>query len=382
MLTKTITLTKGEHRKVPVIFIEFNYNKEIINLCKQLKARWSNTNKKWYVDANLFNLNSWFEAFKGTAWVNYSSIKGFSTNIKAVKTPPIKREQPIKNFSTEVKKEIAAFADILGAKGYATNTRATYKNMIEVFFGYFTHKSPGEITNEDINSFINELNVGRGYSASYLRLMIGAIRLFYAKRKKRALDIDLIDLPKRRRQLPKVLSLEEVNSILDQIKNLKHLTMISLQYGCGLRVSELLALKAEHFNKDRNTVLILNSKGSVDRRIKVSDSIIKMLREYWKAYRPEDYLFEGQAGGKYSDRSVNQILKRAATKAGIKRHISSHMLRHSYATHLLEGGVDLRYIQELLGHKSSKTTEIYTYVSNHKLETLPSPFDFLKRNEK
>jgi len=155
--------------------------------------------------------------------------------------------------------------------------------------------------------------------------------------------------------------------------------MISLQYGCGLRVSELLSLKPEYFNKDRNTVMILNSKGRLDRRLKVSDSLLQLLREYYRSYKPKEYLFEGQTGGAYSYNSVNKVLQNAAKKAGIKRHVSSHMLRHSYATHLLEGGVDLRYIQELLGHKSSKTTEIYTYVSNHKLESLHSPFDFLGR---
>jgi integrase/recombinase XerD len=147
-------------------------------------------------------------------------------------------------------------------------------------------------------------------------------------------------------------------------------------------VGELLALEPKHFDKHRKTVMILNGKGRVDRRVRVSDSLLELLRDYYRVYRPQGYLFEGQKGGKYSDRSVNQFLQRAAKSAGIKRHVSSHVLRHSYATHLLEGGVDLRYIQELLGHKSSKTTEIYTYVSNHKLETLPSPFDFLKRNGK
>ena len=383
MLTKTIHISKGVHGNTPVYFMSFDYDEALIAACKTLGARWSQSKKQWYLDNNGFNLKTVFEQFKGIAWVDYSSLKERTNKRGLMKKPLIvKREHPSKGFSEATRTEIRKFDHVLGAKGYALSTRSAYKNMIEVFFGYFSHSAPDEIANDDINAFINELNVGRGYSASYLRQMIGAIKLFYAKRKRRTLDIDFLDLPKRRRQLPKVLSLEEINGILDQLKNLKHRTMISLQYGCGLRVSELLALKAEHFNKDRNTVMILNSKGSVDRRVKVSDSLIKLLREYWKAYRPKEYLFEGQTGGLYSYHSLNKVLQRAATKAGIKRHVSSHMLRHSYATHLLEGGVDLRYIQELLGHKSSKTTEIYTYVSNHKLEALPSPFDFLGRNEK
>lgn len=377
MLSKTIKLEAASHHNKPVVFFQFTYDKELITHCKAIGARWSLSKKQWYISQEEFDLKSVFERFKGIAWLDYKNA-----TYKLNKPLKVKREAPVKSFSLETKKEINEFVFVLGAKGYAANTRSTYKNMIEVFFGYFTDKKPDEISNEDINAFINELNVGRGYSASYLRQMIGAIKLFYAKRVNRKVILDDLDIPKRRKQLPKVLSLEEVNGILDNLKNLKHRTMVSLQYGCGLRVSELLALKAEHFNKDRKTVMIMNSKGNTDRRINVSDSLLKLLREYWLAYKPNNYLFEGQFGGQYSDRSVNQVLKRAAQKANIKRHVSSHMLRHSYATHLLENGVDLRYIQELLGHKSSKTTEIYTYVSKHKLESLPSPFDFLKRNEK
>ena len=380
MHSKTITLTKKSHRDLACIFMEFEFDTELINLCKTLGARWSKNQNGWYLPYRQGVVNTIFDQFKDYAYVDYSALK--QGGVQRSLQESVKRERPLKHFSEAVKNEIAAFDHILGAKGYAQNTRDTYKNMIEVFFGYFMDRIPDEIDNAAINVFMNELNIGRGYSASYMRQMIGEIKLFYSRRKNRLIDFDLLELPKKRRSLPKVLSLEEVNRILDQVKNLKHRTMISLQYGCGLRVSELLALKPEHFNKDRNTVMILNSKGRLDRRLKVSESLLRLLREYYKAYQPSDYLFEGQNGGQYSDRSVNQFLQRAAKNAEIKRHVSSHMLRHSYATHLLEGGVDLRYIQELLGHKSSKTTEIYTYVSNHKLESLPSPFDFLKRNEK
>lgn len=387
MLSKTITLTQQNHRGALQLFMHFDFDLDLIKIAKSLGARWSQTNNAWYVPHSKEVVHIVFEAFKDEAWVDYEALKnptnagagGRNSPKATLKT--LRKERPSKVFSPEIKEEIRRFIHVLGSRGYAQNTRATYQNMIEVLFGYFGNKKPEEITNDDINEFLNEMNVGRGYSASYLRQMVGAIKLFYDKRKGVQLNIAKLDLPKKRRQLPKVLSLEEIGMILDNLKNLKHRTMISLQYGCGLRVGELLNLKVEHIDKDRHTLMVLNGKGRVDRRVKVSDSLLDLLRDYYRAYRPDGYLFEGQNGGRYSDSSVNKLLQNAARNVGIRRHVSSHMLRHSYATHLLEGGVDLRYIQELLGHKSSKTTEIYTYVSTKKLESLPSPFDFLKRNE-
>ena len=381
MLTKTITLTKKEHRNQAQVFLEFDYDQELIRLARSLGARWSKTNNTWYVQDAKGVTNAIFKTYSGTAWVNYDALKSEKT-VKADKKKLLRKERPQKEFSPAIKIEIERFIHILGSRGYTANTRNTYQNMLEVFFGYFDNKLPEEISNEDINAFMHELNVGRGYSASYLRQMIGAVKLFYSKRKGIQLDINKLDLPKKRRKLPKVLSLEEVAAILDNLKNLKHKAMISLQYGCGLRVGELLSLRPEHIDKHRQTLTVINGKGRVDRRVKITESLLILLRDYYKAYRPKEYLFEGQTGGKYSDRSLNQVLKRTAIAVGISRHVSSHALRHSYATHLLEGGVDLRYIQELLGHKSSKTTEIYTYVSNKKLESLPSPFDFLNRKNK
>jgi len=154
--------------------------------------------------------------------------------------------------------------------------------------------------------------------------------------------------------------------------------MLSLIYACGLRRSELLHLKPEHINSQRHILQIMNAKGNKDRVIPISDKVIEMLREYFKKYKPETWLFEGAERGKpYSEESLSQVLKQAVAKAKIKKPVTLHWLRHSYATHLLEAGTDLRYIQELLGHKNSKTTEIYTHVSEKSLKNIQSPFDTL-----
>ncbi len=154
--------------------------------------------------------------------------------------------------------------------------------------------------------------------------------------------------------------------------------MLSLIYACGLRRSELLNLKPVHIDSKRHLLIVLNAKGKKDRVVPVSDKTIGMLRDYYKIYRPKIWMFEGQiAGEPYSETSLQDVLKHAVRKANIHKPVTLHWLRHSYATHLLESGTDLRYIQELLGHKSSKTTEIYTHVTEKSLEKIKSPFDDL-----
>ena len=192
------------------------------------------------------------------------------------------------------------------------------------------------------------------------------------------INIDKIHRPKRAKVLPNVLSKEEIKLILDAHSNIKHKMMLSLIYSCGLRCGELLALEPVHIDSKRNIVLLKNSKGKKDRIVPLSPKILEMLRDYYKVYKPTVYLFEGRTTGlQYDARSLQLIIKQALQKTGITKPVTLHWLRHSYATHLLESGTDLRYIQELLGHNSSKTTEIYTRVSTKSLQQIKSPFDDL-----
>ena len=192
------------------------------------------------------------------------------------------------------------------------------------------------------------------------------------------IEIDKIHRPKRSKLLPNVLSKEEIKLILNAHSNIKHKMMLSLIYSCGLRCGELLALQPVHIDSMRNIVLLKNSKGKKDRIVPLNPKILEILRDFYKVYKPKTYLFEGQTIGlQYDARSLQLILKQALQKTGITKPVTLHWLRHSYATHLLESGTDLRYIQELLGHNSSKTTEIYTHVSTKSIQQIKSPFDDL-----
>jgi integrase/recombinase XerD len=192
------------------------------------------------------------------------------------------------------------------------------------------------------------------------------------------IEVEKIHRPKRAKVLPNVLSKEEVKKILDAHSNLKHKAMLSMIYSCGLRRSELLNLKFSDIDSKRNIVIIRQSKGKKDRITPLSAKILDLLRRYYKEYSPKTYLFEGQEKNtQYSARSLEEVLKKSVKLASINKPVTLHWLRHSYATHLLESGTDLRYIQELLGHNSSKTTEIYTHVSTKNIQQIKSPFDDL-----
>ena len=191
------------------------------------------------------------------------------------------------------------------------------------------------------------------------------------------MDVELIHRPMREKVLPNVLSKEEVKAILDAPYNLKHRAMLAMIYSCGLRRGELLSLTKFDIDSKRMVVIIRMAKGKKDRIVPLSPKILSLLRDYYKSYNPKEFLFEGQGGGKYSEKSLENVFKQSLLKANNKKPVTLHWLRHSYATHLLESGTDLRYIQDLLGHKSSKTTEIYTHVSTKSIEHIKSPFDDL-----
>ena len=192
------------------------------------------------------------------------------------------------------------------------------------------------------------------------------------------IEVEKRHRPKRAKVLPNVLSKEEVKKILEANSNLKHKAMLSMIYSCGLRRSELLNLKFSDIDSKRNIVIIRQSKGRKDRITPLSAKILDLLRGYYKEYSPKTYLFEGQEKNtQYSARSLEEVLKKSVRLASINKPVTLHWLRHSYATHLLESGTDLRYIQELLGHNSSKTTEIYTHVSTKNIQQIKSPFDDL-----
>ncbi|KQC12099.1 MAG: integrase [Desulfuromonas sp. SDB] len=274
---------------------------------------------------------------------------------------------------------IEKYKNLLIQKRYSKNTIKTYCNYFKDFLNYFEVLNEVEkiqdVTTSQINSYILELINTKNISASQQNQRINAIKFYYEKilgREKQYYDLHR---PKKEHKLPKVLSKNEVKSILKSCDNIKHKSILMLIYSAGLRRSELFNLSISDIDSERMVINIKGAKGKKDRISLLSENLLTLLRDYYKKYKPEKYLFEGQNGGKYSPTSVANILKKAALKAGIRKTVTPHMLRHSFATHLLEQGTDLRYIQELLGHNSSKTTEIYTHVSKKAIDKIRNPID-------
>lgn len=274
--------------------------------------------------------------------------------------------------------QIEKFKQWLLSKRYSPNTIKTYSEALKSFLFFFREKPIGEITNEDVIVYNNEYILKNNLSASYQNQIVNAIKLFFQTIRDTKIIVDKIHRPKRSKVLPNVLSKEEIKLILNAHSNIKHKMMLSLIYSCGLRRSELINLKPMDIDSKRNIVMLKNAKGKKDRITPLSPIILEMLRNYYNGYKPKIWLFEGQnVGEQYSEQSLQSVLKQALQKAGITKPVTLHWLRHSYATHLLESGTDLRYIQELLGHSSSKTTEIYTHVSTKSIQQIKSPFDDL-----
>ena len=339
-------------------------------------VRWDKATYRWVIPnygQNLKLLQSYFNS--RLAYVVYKEaappklIPTIKPDEVVVCLPPL---------ASENLPEIEQFRRWMEHKRYSPSTVNTYVHAITVFLQFIQPKTSAEATSDDMQRFVYQYMIPHRLSFSYQNQAVNAAKLFFKTIRGSKLEVEQLERPRREHKLPNVLSKEEVKRIIETHINQKHRTMLSLIYACGLRRSELLNLKLEHVDSKRNMLLILNAKGKKDRMIPLSDRVIALLRDYYKAYRPVVWLFEGQEPGeKYSETSLEQVLKQALRKANIQKKVTLHWLRHSYATHLLEAGTDLRYIQELLGHKSSKTTEIYTHVSMQSLQKVKSPFDDL-----
>jgi len=273
------------------------------------------------------------------------------------------------------KELITKFLKILEVKRYSKSTQKTYIQAISQFLDYFSKKDPAELNHEDIFRYVEHKIKDKQISFSTQKGIIGAIKLFYKHIYNKNIKIDYIYPDRREHKLPKVLSVKDIKKVLGSIDNLKHRTLISTIYSSGMRISEVLNLKISDIDSKRMMVRIENSKGNRDREVMLSENLLILLREYYKAYKPKKYIFEGQGDGKYTARSAEQVFKKALRNAKINKEASLHTLRHSYATHLIEQGIDIRIVQELLGHKNIKTTQIYTHITDIRKLKIKSPFD-------
>jgi len=282
-----------------------------------------------------------------------------------------------RGIGSSAREGLEALARYLNENRYSGKTKETYLAMLEFFFRYFSDRDPLEITEDEISRFISDYIIKLGYSPAYQNQMVSAIKIFYSITGRGKVRPEYLERPRRRRALPKVLSKEEVSLILNSGRNIKHKLILWLIYSCGLRRSEVINLRLNDLDRERNIILIRQGKGGVDRIVPVSQKVWEKTDEYIRSYNPRNFLFEGQTGGRYSAESVYRVFRDAMERAGIKKDVGVHSLRHSYATHLHESGLDIRYIQELLGHKSTRTTEIYTHVSRRNLMQVRSPIEDL-----
>ncbi|MGC9353998.1 MAG: tyrosine-type recombinase/integrase [Mariniphaga sp.] len=376
--TPKITLSTATHREQPVVKVEFAYNRELIDALKaNTNARWSANMNCWYIPKNSFVLGDFFTAMKPVAWIDYSGVK----NKDSQQTPKssVKKYSPAamkKRIQPETRLKIDDFKKWLEQGRYGENTVKTYIHQLDIFFGYYSDRIPKEITTQDITAFNSEFILKNNLSATFQNQTISALKKFYTWNSSRKIEIESIERPRKSKPLPKVIPLEIVKEMLASISNPKHKLALSTIYGLGLRRSELLNLKLTAIDFLRKTVTVYNSKGKKDRVLPLPEKLEKMMADYIRQKQPQTWLIESTVKGKpYSATSLQNIFEKYMNGVKENHNFTIHCLRHSIATHLLESGTDLRYIQELLGHKSSRTTEIYTHVSMKSLKNIKNPFN-------
>jgi site-specific recombinase XerD len=349
--------------------ILFSYNKAMTYTLRGIPyQRWDAKNKWWVVPYTEAILNT----LKETAEAEQLIVVYEEEKHDPTKTPRL-TPFDVPNYRTCPEQYVLKLKELR----YSEHTIQTYKNLFEEFINYYHRYDIDRIDEPMIVKFLRYLVIDRKISTSYQNQSINAIKFYYERVLGGQRKIYLIDRPKNDKGLPVVLSEDEVSSLLRATTNLKHKAILMTIYSAGLRIGEAIRLKISDIDAQRMQIRVVQSKGKKDRYTLLSVKTLALLRQYVQAYKPKLYLFEGKPGEPYSDRSIQTILKVSVAKTNIEKHVTVHTLRHSFATHLLENGTDLRYIQTLLGHESSKTTEIYTHVTTKGFDQIKSPMDKL-----
>jgi integrase/recombinase XerD len=268
-----------------------------------------------------------------------------------------------------------SFIEKMKSKNWSKNTIKNYNSQVRLFLNVFKDRDRARnITSKEIETYlINRIDIN---SRNHARCAINA---FYKLVINQPEKLKFIPWPKKEVKLIEYLEVEEIVKMINVCHNLKHKAIIMLMYGCGLRVGEVINLKPEHIKSDRMIITILKGKGNKDRVVQLDQSLLDLLRQYYKVYKPKEFLFNGQFCNVYTEKSINSFLKKYAQMSGIKRNVHAHLLRHSFATSSLEMGTDIRLIQKLLGHNSIKTTLRYTHVSTSLISRTPSPLQLLNK---
>ncbi|GAB4159914.1 MAG: site-specific integrase [Winogradskyella sp.] len=371
-----ITLSPLWHKNRKLVAIHFAYDdkvKDYVKLCDGV--RYSKTYRTFYTVYHHMVINELFDYFRAKKWyVDYSAFNETYTKPKTEQSYRANYKLP--PLSENGLKELKGFSKWLQQKRFSQNTVHTYAEVTGLFLRYLDLKQIDTISPRSIEQFNYDFIFSTKKSVSYQNQCISGIKQYIAFKELTIGDFD-IKRPNKDKKLPTVLSKTEVKSILDATSNLKHRALLSLVYSAGLRIGEAVNLRPNDIDTERGLIHIRSAKGRKDRYTLLAPRMVPLLETYINHYQPSNFLFEGRLGEAYTQVSARQALKKVLGLAGIKKYVTLHTLRHSFATHLLEGGTDIRYIQELLGHNSPKTTMIYTHVSSTNLSDIKNPFDNL-----
>lgn len=375
---QTIKVEKLFHREAHRLALRFDFDQELNQLVRKLdNVRYSVTERCWHIPDDDNSMLELKQLFQGKATVDFTAVQGQETVDKS--------DAMVAFQATRHPAQLAALKLVeqkLKLKGYSDTTLKTYLEQFSLFLRFFPDSDPADLGEVEINAYLMYLIDKRKLSKSTQNQAINAIKFFFEKVLKQERKVYYVERPLKEKKLPEILSQQEVMALFESAGNLKHKLMLMVIYSAGLRRSEALALRVGDVDIDRRQIFIRGGKGRKDRHSILAASLIPFLKEYLELYQPSFWLFEGLGGQRYSETSLQLVLKRAVEAAGIRKNVHLHMLRHSFATHLLEGGTSTRYIQVLLGHESPKTTEIYAQVTRFGLDKILSPLDQIAQSKK
>ncbi len=382
-----IICTYIHHHNTDVILLQFEKSIKLNNIFSKLNfAAFSITNKGWYIPKSKTALIQVAKAINGIATLDTSQLKKQTPKLTYIKNEVVKideKKEVLKqalNISEHNYKQLNLMLQILTLKAYSPSTINTYRNEFTIFLQTIKLAKADDFTPQRIKNYLQYCFYNLKLSENTVHSRMNALKFYYEQVLKRDKFFWEIPRPKKPIILPKVISEEKIIEGLLSIKNLKHKVLLMTAYSAGLRVSEVVNIKVKDINSDRMQIFIARAKGKKDRLVPLSQTALELLREYYVEYKPKKWLFEGQIKGEpYSTRSAQEIFADYFRKIGIPKYITFHSLRHSYATHLLESGTDIKYIQELLGHNDIKTTLRYTHVSKKSLSKVESPLDKIMR---
>jgi site-specific recombinase XerD len=382
-----ITLRPFHYRGAEQLGMDTHFDSALEREVRKIRGvKWCGENNLWYLPLSKEAYENIRAFLEGKATVDIKQLKAYLEQRKSVQ-PLIKREKLTKAraliissfpLSIENLQAFRSYQELLILKGYSEKTFKTYVNEFHHLLRLLKEVSVTTLERKHVQAYLLWLIMKKGYSQAHMHTVVNALKFYFEKVEGREREFYDLPRPKKPQKLPSVLSEEEVVSLIQKTKNLKHKALLMASYSAGLRVSELISLKISGIDSKRMMLLIEQGKGKKDRMVPLSHKLLETLRAYYRQYKPKEFVFENEIGEPLSTRTAQAILQQAKNEAGIHKKGSIHLLRHSYATHLLEAGTDIRYIQAFLGHGNLKTTMRYTHVSKVKIETIQSPLDRLK----